>query len=242
MTSPLIGITTTHIILKSPLPSAGISEAYIQAVRRAGGTPVLIPPGLKGAELETLRSRLDGILLTGGSDVDPARYNGLPHPRVYGVDRERDTLEIDIVRMAADSAWPFLGICRGIQVINVALGGTLYTDIHDQRPEAQRHDWFPRFRRDRLAHTVKVDPGSRLGKILGAASVQTNSLHHQAVAQVAAPLRQVASAPDGIVEAVELPGHPFGVAVQWHPEWLQDNPQMRSLFTALVDAARRQTA
>jgi putative glutamine amidotransferase len=238
MTSPLIGITTTHITLHSPLPSAGISEAYIRAVRRAGGTPVLIPPGLKGLELETLRSRLDGILLTGGADINPALFNGKPHPRVYEVDSERDEVEIALVHLAAKTNWPFMGICRGIQVINVALGGSLYTDIADQRPGALRHDFFPKFPRNKLAHEVKVESESRLAKILGTAAIQTNSLHHQAIEQLALSLLPVAYAPDGLVEAVELPGHIFGLAVQWHPEWLQEDQAMRNLFTALVDAAR----
>ena len=136
MNSPLIGITTSHIKLSSPVPSAGVSETYIQSVRRAGATPVLIPPGLKGAELETLRTRLDGVLFTGGGDIDPQLFAGRPHARVYDIDPERDSLEIDLVRMAAQSDWPFMGICRGIQVINVALGGTLYTHIADQLPGA----------------------------------------------------------------------------------------------------------
>src|SRR5512140_564478 len=222
MNSPLIGITTPHISLSAPVPSAGVSETYIQSVRRAGATPVLIPPGLKGAELETLRTRLDGVLFTGGGDIDPQQFAGKPHARVYDIDPERDSLEIELVRMAAQSDWPFMGICRGIQVINVALGGTLYTDIADQHPGAQRHDWYPNIPRDTLAHPVQVQAGSCLAQILGGTQVQTNSLHHQAIEKAAPSVQTVATAPDGIIEAVELPGHRFGLGVQWHPEWLQD--------------------
>ncbi len=237
MNSPLIGITTPHINQNSPVPSAGVSETYIQSVRRAGGTPVLIPPGLKGAELEALRARLDGILFTGGGDIDPALFNGKPHPRVYDIDPERDSVEIDLVRMAVESDWPFLGICRGIQVINVALGGTLYTDIADQHPGAQRHDWYPNIPRDTLAHPVSVQAGSRLAQILGGTETQTNSLHHQAIEKTAPSLEIIATAPDGIIEGVELPGHRFGLGVQWHPENLQAYAPMRDLFSAFVRAA-----
>ena len=220
------------------MPTAGISEAYIRAVRRAGGTPVLIPPGLNGDELATLRRRLDGLLFTGGGDIDPALFNGKPHPRVYDIDPERDALEISLVQMAAESQWPFLGICRGIQVINVALGGTLYTDIADQHPGAQRHDWYPNIPRNHLAHPVTLEPTSRLAGILAGPIVSTNSLHHQGLEQIAPSLAVTGLAPDGIVEAVEISGHPFAVGVQWHPEWLQEDPVMRDLFKALVDAAR----
>lgn len=236
MTSPLIGITTTHISLKAPLPASGVSEAYIRAVHAAGGLPLLIPSGLSGDELKAVASRLDGILFTGGGDIDPAYFNGTPHERVYGVIPERDETEVGLVRLAAETGLPFMGICRGIQVINVALGGTLFTHIGEQLPGALKHDFKDK---THLAHPVQVKPGSRLAEILGTDNLLTNSLHHQGVDQVAERLAPAAWAPDGLVEGVELAGHPFGLAVQWHPEWLQDMPAMRNLFSAFVDAARR---
>jgi putative glutamine amidotransferase len=234
MTSPLIGITTTHIKNQSPLPTSGISEAYIRSVRDAGGIPLLIPSGLEGQDLDLLRQRLDGILFTGGGDIDPAYFNGRPHARVYGIIPERDQTEIALVRLAAESRWPFMGICRGIQVINVALGGSLYTHIEGQLPGALKHD---RTRRSLLVHSVEVQPETRLARILGKTSVQTNSLHHQGISQVAPPLSVTGRASDGLVEAVELPGNPFGLAVQWHPEWLPEMEEMRHLFEAFVQAA-----
>jgi putative glutamine amidotransferase len=235
MKSPLIGITTTHILQPSaPLPLSGVSEAYIRAIRRAGGTPLLIPSGLNPGEAQALRSRLDGILFTGGGDIDPAIFNGIPHEQVYGIIPERDQTELDLVRLAAESRWPFMGICRGIQVINVALGGSLYTHIEGQLPGALRHDYSER---SLLVHSVEVQPGTHLAQILGKTSVQTNSLHHQGVEQVAPSLVALGRSPDGLVEAVELPGNPFGLAVQWHPEWLQDIEEMRNLFDAFVRAA-----
>ena len=236
MKIPVIGITTTHIKQQSPLPISGVSEAYIRSVRSAGGIPLLIPSGIATADLEILRGHLDGILFTGGGDVNPVLYNGTPHERVYGIISDRDETEVSLVRLAAESNWPFMGICRGIQVINVALGGTLYTHIESQLPCALKHD-----NEDRqfLSHTVAVQPDSRLAGILGKTIVQTNSLHHQGIEQVASPLTVLGRAPDGLVEAVELAGNPFGLAVQWHPEWLQDMQEMRNLFEAFVDASKR---
>lgn len=238
MTAPLIGITP------SPMPakdggtgSICVGEAYIQAVIQAGGIPLVVPVGLNQEGLEKLFSRLDGVLLTGGGDIDPARFDGAAHPRVYGIDARRDDLEIHLTRMAAAARRPFLGICRGIQVINVALGGSLFTDLSDQLPAALKHDQYPEMPRDFLAHSVQIAPGSRLAQILKEETIRVNSMHHQGVKGVATPLTPVAFAPDTLVEAVELPDHPFGLGVQWHPECLQELTPQRELFRALVIAA-----
>ncbi len=233
--TPLIGITTTHYQQRDPLPGSGVSEAYVRAVHDAGGLPLLVPSGMKAGELEALLGRIDGLLFTGGGDIDPQYFNGRPHNRVYNIIPERDETELGLVRLAAEKQLPFLGICRGIQVVNVALGGTLYTDIADQMPGALKHKYEDR---KYLAHSVHAQAGSRLSDALGTTDLQANSLHHQGVDKVAGPLSPVAWAPDGLVEGVEIPGHPFGLAVQWHPEWLQERQEMRNLFTALVAAAR----
>ena len=238
MQPPIIGLTTNRLASTNPLaPNHGVSEAYIKAVYNAGGLPLLIPLGLPEHDWQALAARLDGILFTGGSDLDPAIFNGTPHPRVYDVDSQRDSLEIALVRRAAETGQPFLGICRGAQAVNVALGGTLYTDIADQVPGALRHDWYPDIPRDYRAHPVTLAPSSRLAGILGTTQPQVNSLHHQGLQHIGAGLAVTGHAPDGMVESVELPGHPFGIAVQWHPEWLQDDPAMRALFRAFIEAA-----
>jgi len=237
MPQPVIGITTTRTQHKNEYPNAAQSEKYIEAVLLAGGLPVLIPNLLPPSDLEALRARLDGILLTGGSDVDPALFNGAPHPEIYGIYPQRDATEIALVQRAAQTGQPFMGICRGIQVVNVALGGTLYTHIADQLQGALRHDWYPDIPRDYLAHPVTVQPGSLLERITASSELKTNSLHHQGLRQIAPTLRPIAWAPDGLVEAVELPGHPFALGVQWHPEWLVQYPPMLELFKALVSAA-----
>jgi putative glutamine amidotransferase len=236
---PVIGITTYDGNSPSGLPIVAVQTAYIRAILQAGGVPVLLPNQLGREDWAGLVSRLDGILLTGGGDIAPHLFSGAPHPKVGDVDEERDSLELPLLRFAVDEGLPFLGICRGCQVVNVALGGTLYTHIPDQVPTDIRHDCYPELPRTHLAHPVRVEEDSQISKILGEAILQVNSLHHQAIKDLAAPLKPVAYAPDGLIEAVELPGHPFGYAVQWHPEWLTDQQPTRNLFKAFVEAARK---
>jgi putative glutamine amidotransferase len=239
MTQPLIGITATRTYNHAGNPVISVNEAYTRAVERSGAAPLIIPLGLPDEMLTELLSRLDGVLFSGGGDVETSRYHGLDHPRVDEVDPDRDRVEILLALQAAQCGMPFLGICRGIQVINVALGGTLYSDIADQHTGALRHDFYPDFARDHPAHPVAIAVGSRLAQILGGTQVATNSLHHQAVQQLAPGLIALAHAPDGIVEAAEIPDHPFGLAVQWHPEWMPDSLPMQALFRAFTAAASR---
>ena len=235
--SPLVGVTTYRSRTQSGLPALSVVDAYLQALIQAGAAPLLIPLGAPDNVLRAMIDRLDGVLFTGGGDITPELFDGQPHPRVYDVDGDRDRIEIYLVKRAVEQKRPFLGICRGIQVINVALGGTLYTDIADQHTGALRHDYYPNIPRDYPAHTVQVNAASRLAGILGCTHVEVNSLHHQAVQRVAPGLTPTAYAPDGILEAVELPEHPFGLGVQWHPEWLQAHAPMQALFRAFVQAA-----
>jgi putative glutamine amidotransferase len=218
------------------IPLISITEAYVQAVLRVGGLPILIPVDLSTSQTGEIYTHLQGLLVTGGGDIDPVLYGGVPHPRVYDVDPERDALEINLVQQAAGDGLPFLGICRGIQVINVALGGKLYTDISDQRPGALRHDMAPGFPRDLIAHQVEIRPGSCLAGLTGLPTLQVNSLHHQGISSVAPSLQATGFAPDGLVEAVELPGHPFALGVQWHPEWLPESIPMQAIFRGFVAA------
>jgi putative glutamine amidotransferase len=238
MKSPLIGVTTK----RSPDPDVKelvtvISEAYVQALIDAGATPVLIPLEIPNSQLFDLENRLDGILFTGGGDIDPRHYSGASHPRVGDIDEDRDRIEIQLALNAAQIKLPFLAICRGIQIVNVALGGDLYSDITDQKPKAIRHDYYPDWPRNHLAHSVEIKPNSHLAKILGAANIQVNSLHHQGINQIAPSLIPTAYAPDGLVEAVELDNHPFGIGVQWHPEWLLNIETMRALFEQFTQSA-----
>jgi putative glutamine amidotransferase len=234
---PLIGITTARRPHDEVRSQIVVTEAYVQAVAVAGGCPVMVPLGLSPILLDGLLARLDGLLFTGGGDIDPSFYGAAPHPKVGDVDLDRDGVELYLLEKAVGQGKPFLGICRGLQLINVGLGGMLYADITAQRPGALRHDYYPDYPRDYLAHAVEIRAGSRLAGILGASQVEVNSLHHQGIDRLAPGLASVASAPDGIVEAVELPEHPFGLAVQWHPEWLGLHAPMRALFQAFIKAA-----
>lgn len=237
VTSPLIGITGARFMRRDGIFLCQVSDAYITGVVRAGGMPVVLPVGMPPDRLEELFARIDGVLFTGGPDIDPDLYGGSPHPAVYGVDRIRDEQEINLVRLAVQVNKPFFGICRGNQVINVALGGTLYSDIHDQVPGSLCHDNDSNHPRDFLAHTVRIEQPSCLYKALGAAETPVNSLHHQAVAVLAPPLHPIAFSPDHLVEAVVLPGHCFGLGVQWHPECLPELAAQQSLFRSFIDAA-----
>jgi len=237
MTIPIIGITTSHSTTETGLPQVGIPEAYVRAVAQAGAVPVLIPLGLDEEAQSGLLSKLDGILFSGGGDVHPRRYGEELEPLVNSIDEDRDQVEIDLLRKSIKIGMPFFGICRGLQVINVALGGSLYADILASRPEALKHDRYPEHPRNYLAHTVRIDGAAYLARILGEAQAEVNSMHHQGIHQLASGLVPTAFAADGIIEAFELPEHPFGLAVQWHPEWLQEHAPMRRLFRAFVQAA-----
>jgi putative glutamine amidotransferase len=237
MAAPLIGITTDRLLSASGLLKQGITQAYIESIYQAGGCPVLIPLGGPADSYAELVVRLDGVLFTGGGDVHPAAYASQPHPKVTYVDEDRDRVEIALLSFAIQRKLPFLGVCRGLQLINVALGGTLFEDIAEQRPQSLHHDYSPGYPRNYLAHPIELQKASLLAQVLDVHQVEVNSLHHQAVRRLATGLTVTATAPDGVVEALELPDFPFGLAVQWHPEWLQEHLCMRSLFRAFIDAA-----
>ncbi len=235
MPKPLIGLTTTFTPRRSHPAIYGTNRPYAEAILHAGGLPLLIPNDLPDDDLHGLLKRLDGILFTGGYDIEPACYGRPPHPKIEKPDPQRDRLEIHLAQLAMKSAQPFLGICRGIQVINVALGGSLYEDLPEQLTgnlHLENHD-KPR---DFLAHPVTVHPGSRLADILPPGESWVNSLHHQGVRDVAPGLHVTATAPDGLVEGLELPSHPFAMAIQWHPEEMQQYPAMQAIFQAFVQS------
>jgi putative glutamine amidotransferase len=230
-------------------PQAGIvplswvmGQKYVRALTAAGGVPWVIPL-IQGDE-DTLRAiyeRLDGLFLTGGVDVDPENYHEPRHRLCGRTDLPRDWAELALLRWAVADGKPVFGVCRGIQVLNVALGGTLYQDLHFQLPQGIKHDYFPThggYTRDLLVHDVTVAPNSRLGRILGGPAVSVNSMHHQGIKDLAGPLRATAHAPDGLVEGVEGANGQFLLGVQWHPEELtESSPPMWALFTAFVEAA-----
>ena len=209
---------------------------YVRALVRQGLAPeeiVVLPPGSQPP------ADFDGLVLGGGIDVDPKRYGD--HPREDAgleLDSERDATDFAALERAQASGKPVLGICRGLQVVNVGLGGTLVQDIPSQRPSDVTHQ-HPKTEKTRRAHRVRFEPGTILREIAGAAELEVNSRHHQAVASAAPGLRVSAASPDGLVEGVEGSGEPWLVAVQWHPENLSGDAPSEALFREFVRAARR---
>jgi putative glutamine amidotransferase len=241
MARPFIGVSTSVTIATYP-ERAYVNGAYLQAVQQAGGVPVPLAPQLGAESLAELMMRIDGLLLTGGGDVDPARFSEAPHATTVGVSEARDRLEIDLTRWAVAERVPLLAICRGAQVLNVALGGSLYQDVPSDPGSPLDHGQTARqdSARSLPSHRVKVQDGSRLAGILGALEVEVNSFHHQAIKRIGQGLKDVAWAPDTIIEGVELDDRTrFVIGVQWHPEeMVADDPAARGLFAALVAQAR----
>ncbi|MCI0548045.1 MAG: gamma-glutamyl-gamma-aminobutyrate hydrolase family protein [Candidatus Rokubacteria bacterium] len=234
---PLIGITTSVTVDRTP-ERAYVNSAYLRAVQSAGGIPLLLPPGLDSGARDRLLAILDGLLLTGGGDVDPGLFGEAPHPTTAEVAPARDSLEIAATRVTLERARPLLAICRGIQVLNVAFGGSLFQDVGSDPGTPVRHNQPEP--RDQPMHKIKVAAGSRLAAVLGTEEVDVNSMHHQAIKVPGRGLLPVAWAPDQIVEGAELddPAR-FVLGVQWHPEELVGHSEpARRLFAALIHAAR----
>lgn len=215
---PRVGLTTTAQESGGSYgrPSVFLYESYIAALQAVGIAPVLLTPSHDAGAVRALLSVCDGLLLSGGEDVDPARYGEKPSPALGAVNRRRDAMEFCALEAALDRQIPIFGICRGLQVLNVALGGTLYQDIATQHPDALLHrqtePWGTR------SHQATVAPGSRLHAIVETDELFINSYHHQAIREVAPGLAVVARAEDGMIEAVEGRDHPWLLGVQWHPE------------------------
>ena len=232
---PLVGVTGTTEPIRG-LPRVRVNEAYTMAVELAGMIPVVVPP-LRDARLAaSIVGSLDGLLLTGGEDVDPARYGAARHESTEPSHERRDASELALVAAARRQRTPLLAICRGLQVVNVALGGSLVQDLPSERPHALPH--APGGSRDARVHVVRVDPGSRLALALGATELRVNSSHHQAVDQLAPALASTAHAADGVIEGAEARDDWWMIGVQWHPEELvaTAEPWDRALFEAFRDA------
>lgn len=242
---PLIGIPcrpdTSGLYPKRPINAQNLS--YSNAVIQAGGIPVLVPVEVTGELLTELFTRIDGIIFCGGGDIDPVFYNEPPMvENLSTIQKDRDAHEIALIRMAMERHKPFLAICRGVQVMNVAAGGSLWQDLYTQYPQAMRHDYFyndDRLPRSYIAHEVTLEKETLLSKIVGANRLPVNSLHHQAVKDIPPTLRAGGRADDGVIEVLEAVDHPFGLGVQWHPEELVAQQETaRKIFAAFVDASR----
>ncbi len=224
----LVGITTYP-------PNAAdryeLPREYVAAVRRAGAIPVLIAPG--EPRVDDLLERVDGLVLAGGGDIDPTRWGGEAHPTVEFVDAARDDLELDLARRVLDEGIPTLAICRGMQVVNVALGGTLHPHLPETFDGPISHRQEPKWSH---THEIELEPGSLVAEVMGASVVDPAGWHHQAVDRLGSGLAVTGWSPDGVIEAVELAGHPWLVAVQWHPEMTAaDDQAQQRLFDGLVE-------
>lgn len=231
---PVVGITLGD----GDVPGLhAMREDYVRSVERAEAIPVVLPP-VCPESVGAILDRLDGVVLSGGVDVDPALYGEAPHEKLGRVNRRRDDFELALTREALRRDVPILAICRGHQVLNVATGGTLVQDIASTVTGAMEHEGRgPRFRH---SHRVEIEAASRLRAILGREAMPVNSIHHQAVARLGKGLVASARCPeDGVVEGLEMPGRRFVLGVQWHPESFWNRPEsFQPLFDAHVSACR----
>ena len=232
---PVIGLIP---LVDEDRESLWMLPGYMDGVAAAGGLPVMLPLSDDMEALGQLCGMCDGFLLTGGHDVSPEFYGAGRIDACGACSPERDRMEAAVLRRAMEADKPVLGICRGIQFLNAALGGTLWQDLPAQHPSEIEHRQTPPY--DKIAHSVEILPGTPLSETLGVKELPVNSYHHQAVRELAAPLRAMAVSPDGLVEAAYHPEHRFVWAVQWHPEfaWRSD-PSAKIIFRAFVDACRK---
>lgn len=238
MLNPAVALTSTTEVIRDVLRTR-LNAAYTDAARTVGLRPYILPV-LKAADADDMLEGMDGLLLTGGEDVAPARYGAQPHAALGDVHAGRDEFELALVRAARARGVPTLAICRGVQIANVALGGTLVQDLPSEWTNPLRHE-SGAGRSDRT-HVVTLSAGSRLASACGASEISVNSMHHQALARVASGLVATAHAPDGVIEGVEWNEDDWWMlGVQWHPEELVHTaePWDRTMFAAFADAARR---
>ena len=237
--TPVIGITASTLVLPGMRGVArfALSNYYVRCVTEAGGLPLILP-NVAPETCASYLARLDGLILSGGLDVDPIFYDQEPMPDLGQVDQVRDAFELELVKSAKEQGIPVLAICRGIQIMNVAFGGTLLQHISGQVTKAIKHEQDA-VRRDALSHSVDIVPGTRLHEMAGTERMRVNTFHHQSCDEVAPGFLVSARALDGVIEAIEDPEHPFCVGVQWHPERRPMDDLTKGLFGGVVEAARK---
>ena len=238
MKRPVIGITASHDTEHDKL---FINSVYLRAIRNAGGIPMIFPMEVTEDDLRDLVTLTDGVLFTGGDDIHPFLYGDETDAKCGNVSQPRDSMEMALVPLVMEFGKPIFGICRGIQILNTAMGGTLYQDIPSQFKSELSIAHRQPFAYKVPSHTVDITPGTLLSRILGEehASIAVNSMHHQAIKDVAPGLEVCGYAPDKMIEAVYAPDYPFLLGVQWHPEHLTTSqPDAAKLFAAFVDACR----
>jgi putative glutamine amidotransferase len=245
---PLVGVSTSevrraseHGVVPHGEPSRrelALGERYLDSVRSAGGLPVILTP-VHGSAIDPLLARLDAVCLSGGPDLHPSAYGAGAHDELGPTEPELDLFELALARRAVRHRLPVLGVCRGAQVLNVALGGTLHQHLPDLATEIEHRQ---RAQGRQVTHDVKLTPDSRLAKLMGRSELGVNSFHHQAPATLGRGLRAVGTAKDGTVEAIESTADTFVFGVQWHAECLVEMPEHFALFEGLVQAGAEHSA
>jgi putative glutamine amidotransferase len=242
---PLIGITSDHVLLRNVMPAAAVYDVYTRAVANAaGGLPWIIPPLGADLDLDEVVARLDAVVFTGSrSNIQPERYEGGPAPENNPEDPDRDSTTLPLIPKVLEAGIPALCICRGMQELNVALGGTLHQEIHklDGRADHRAPDDVPVDEKFAPAHEISIEPGGMLAGLSGRKREKVNSVHGQGIDRLAPPLRIEARADDGTIEAVSVHGAGnFALGVQWHPEWdFGSHPFYRAIWEALGEAGRK---
>jgi putative glutamine amidotransferase len=239
---PVVGLPTLAIPPGPKPPRFGINQSYVRALLAAGCAPVMIPILDDDDRLRAIYERLDGIVFPGGADVAPEEYGEAPIDNLNIIEAPRDRTELTLARWAFADDLPTLGICRGQQLLNVALGGSLYQDLRHQGVTTVEHSDADGRARNALLHRVRLDPASRLAQLIDETSIEVNSLHHQAVRVVAAPLKATGTSDDGVIESLESEERRFLMAVQWHPEEIDDLPWVQRLFAGFARAASGHTS
>ncbi len=237
---PVIGVTCGSGGEKEPM---SLDMDYTRAISGAGGLPLVIPPDLPGEALAALLETLDGLLLSGGPDVDPVHFSEEPLPGMGRIDPGRDRVELGLARLALEAGMPILGICRGAQVLNIAAGGDIFQDLPSQAEGILKHVQQPT-PMPHPTHGIRIEPGSLLASVTGRDSLRVNTWHHQAVRKTAPGFAVSAAAPDGVVEAIEKPGATFVLGLQFHPESMArgGSPEATLLFEAFVKSAADRVA
>ena len=233
MKKPIIGLTPS---VDEENNRCLVQPGYLESIDRAGGLGIMLPLTDREEDIKQFVQMCDGFLFVGGPDIEPWRYGQELLPECGPQNIRRDALEWKLMEAALAADKPVLGVCRGIQVLNTVLGGTLYQDIPSQCGGAVEHDQPKPY--DRASHSLSIAEGSPLHRLLGESSIQVNSLHHQAVKELSMYMEAMACSEDGLVEAAYMPGQRFVWAVQWHPEFLPEEPESRKLFRAFVNACK----
>jgi len=216
-----------------------INKAYSDAIENSGGLLLMLASGAGEEDLDALLQHVDGVLIPGGADVNPALYGEVKKEYSQTPDDDRDALELALIGKAMEKRLPILAICRGFQILNIKFGGSLYQDIEKEMKNSIKHDYHNDGPRSLLAHRMSLTKDSLISKIIGELDLKVNSLHHQGIKDLGKGLVAVGVAPDGLIEAIESPGYPYLIGMQWHPEELTDDPVWKRFFDDFIEVCSK---